>query len=106
MGQSKHHKGRMDGWMDGGWVGMKHFSVGFQFPGSSHGGQPSGCVYQRWAGITNSFGFQAGSQFDSDTENQRFSLWVRIDTLKTGQVSEKLKFDTHVGYQVNFQVQF
>jgi hypothetical protein len=33
MGQSKHHKGRMDGWMDGGWVGMKHFSVGFQFPG-------------------------------------------------------------------------
>jgi hypothetical protein len=29
MGQSKHHKGWMDGW----WVGMKHFSVGFQLPG-------------------------------------------------------------------------
>ncbi len=78
----------MDGQMDGWWVGMKHFSVGFQFPGYTVAmvGQLSGCVYQRWAGITNSFGFQAGSQFDSETENQRFSLWARIDTLKTGQV--------------------
>ncbi len=95
--------------MDGWWVGgYETFFCWVPVPWiySSHGGQPSGCVYQHWAGITNSFGFQAGSQFDSDTENQRFSLWVRIDTLKTGQVSEKLKFDTRVGYQVNFQVQF
>jgi hypothetical protein len=53
MGQSKHHKGWMDGW----WVGMKHFSVGFQFPGYIV------AVRQRWTGITNSFGFQAGSHF-------------------------------------------
>jgi len=58
--------------MGGGWESMKHFSVGFQFPGCIVAMVVSSVVAvytKRWAGITNSFGFQASSQFDSETRN-------------------------------------
>jgi hypothetical protein len=93
MGWSKHHNGWMDGWMDRWmWVGMKHFSVGFQFPGCIVVAMVvSSVAVHTSVGrvLLTHFGFQAGSQFDSETEDQRFSLWARIDTLKTDQVSRE-----------------